>query len=157
VTANDDRPSPDHDPSSAFAADLPVDVLGLSAGLCGTLRRWGYGRIGALTQATRSELLDVPGVGPRRVSDIEAALGRFDLALQEERLDVRRAHPLAAPVMDALIAGEGEESVADEIGVPIAAVRAWRVGCRPTERQTGCIRVWAAERSRCRSRESSTR
>ena len=37
---------------SAFANDLPVDVLGISAGLCGTLRRWGYGRLGALTRAT---------------------------------------------------------------------------------------------------------
>ncbi len=147
MAATDDRPS----------TDLPVDALGLSAGLCGTLRRWGYGRIGALTRATRAELLEVPGVGPRRVSDIVASLGRFDLSLAEQNVDVRAGHPLAAPVMEALAAGAEEADVADEIGVPIAAVRAWRVGCRPTERQTGCIRAWAAKRSRCRSHEGSIR
>jgi hypothetical protein len=127
--------------------DVPIDVLGLPAGLCGALRRWGYGTVWSLTLASRSELLDVPGVGPRRLTEVEHALGRMGLSLRVDSIDVRGAHPLAAPVMDAIAAGEGEDAVATELGVPRAAVRAWRAGCRPTERQIESIRAWTARRS----------
>jgi hypothetical protein len=146
-----------HHHDQSVPRGIPVDALGLPPGLCAALRRWGYGTVRALTYASPSELLDVPGVGPRRLTDVEGALARLGLSLREDTIDLRGAHPLAAPVMDALAAGEREENVARELGVPRAAVRAWRAGCRPTEGQTRSIRSWATARGHRSDLEESCR